>query len=336
MFRSLSLAVLAAAAALCGTGAQAQTQSAVLYGLLDASASRSRPPGGDYRWQLDSGNLSRSFIGFRGTEDLGGGLKAVFRLESYVGVDTGRFGRFDGDGFWGRDANVGLSGAFGTTVLGRNVTPLYLATANFNPFGDSFGFSPSTRHYFAGAMLGDRSWNNSLAYTNNPADALRIHLVLNTPEASGPEIGRNSGLTMSYIAGPLALSLTAEKIKNSALPLPAGFERQTVIQAGATYDFKLVRLYGQLGQVKTDATIDSRTLLYHLGAAVPLGNSLVLVAYGASQVRTPTSRITDRSFSLGYDYFLSKSTDIYVAALYEKTFQLSSGNSVAGGVRVRF
>lgn len=334
MFRSFSVAALAAAAALCSVDAQAQ--NALLYGLIDASGSRSRPPGGEYRWQLDSGNLSRSFIGFRGSEDLGGGLKAVFRLESYIGVDTGRSGRFDGDAFWGRDANVGLSGAFGTSVLGRNVTPLYLSTVNFNPFGDSFGFSPSTRQYFAGAMVGDRSWNNSLSYTNNPSDALKIHLVLNTPEASGPAIGRNSGANLSYIAGPFAATLTAEKIKNSAQALPAGFERQTVLQAGATYDFKLVRLYGQVGRVKTEATTDSRTLLYHLGAAVPIGSSLILVAFGSSQVRTQYSQITDRSFSLGYDYFLSKSTDIYVAALYEKTFQLSSGNSVAGGVRVRF
>ena len=334
MFRSLLAATLAATAALCSIGAQAQ--SVVLYGLVDASASRSRPLGGDYRWQLDSGNMARSFIGFRGSEDLGGGLRAVFRLESYLRADTGQSGRFDGDGFWGRDANVGLSGNFGTTVLGRNVTPLYLATITFNPFGESFGFSPSTRQYFAGAMVGDRSWNNSLAYMNNPNDALRVHLAINTPEASGPSIGRNSGVTLSYISGPFAVALTAEKIKNSTLPLPAGFERQTVLQAGASYDFKLVRLYGQLGRVKTEATSDSRTVLYQLGAAVPIENSLIMVAYGRSQAKTFYSRITDRTVSLGYDYFLSKNTDVYVAALYEKSFDVSSGSTIAGGIRLRY
>ena len=58
-------------------------RTSVLYGLIDASGSRSRPPGGEYRWQLDSGNMSRSFLGFRGSDDLGGGLRAVYRLESY-------------------------------------------------------------------------------------------------------------------------------------------------------------------------------------------------------------------------------------------------------------
>ena len=334
MFRSFLPATLAATAALSSIGVQAQ--SVALYGLVDASASRSRPLGGDYRWQLDSGNMARSFIGFRGSEDLGGGLSAVFKLESYVRADTGQPGRFDGDAFWGRDVNVGLSGNFGTTVLGRNVTPLYLATVTFNPFGESLGFSPSTRQYFGGAMLGDRSWNNSLAYMNNPKDALRVHLAINTPEASGPTIGRNSGVTLSYITGPFAVALTAEKIKNSALPLPAGFQRQTVLQAGASYDFKVVRLYGQLGRIKTDATTDSRTALYQLGAAVPIGTSLIMVAYGRAQAKTPLSRITDRTASLGYDYFLSKNTDIYVAALYEKSFKVSSGNTIAGGIRLRY
>lgn len=334
MFRSFLAAALAVTAVV--GSASAQAQNVVLYGLVDVSGSHSRMLGGDgYRWQLDSGNMTRSFFGFRGSEDLGGGLKAVFKLESYFRADTGGSGRSDSDTFWGRDANVGLSGAFGTTVLGRSVTPLYLTTINFNPFGESFGFSPSARQYFAGAVLGDRSWNNSLAYTNNPKDPLRVHFVVNTPESSITD-GRNSGLSVSYITGPFAATLVAEKIKNSALPLPAGFEWQTAIQAGATYDFKLVRLYGQVGRVKTEATIDSRTLLYQLGAAVPIENSVILVAYGRAQTRTNSSRITDQTFSLSYDYFLSKNTDVYVAALYEKSFNVTSGNSLAGGLRLRF
>ena len=334
MFRSFLAAALAVTAIVGSAGARAQ--NVVLYGLVDLSGSRSRLLGADsHRWQLDSGNLSRSYLGFHGAEDLGGGLKAVFKLESYFRADTGGSGRNDSDAFWGRDANLGLSGAFGTTVLGRNVTPLYLTTINFNPFGESFGFSPSTRQYFAGAVLGDRSWNNSMAYTNNAKDPLRVHLVLNTSE-SGTVNGRNSGLSVSYITGPFAATVAAEKIKNSALPLPAGFEQQTVLQAGATYDFKLVRLYGQVGHVKTEATVDSRTVLYQLGAAVPIQNSVILIAYGRSQTKTNSSRITNQTFSLGYDYFLSKNTDMYVAALYEKSFNVSSGNSLAGGLRLRF
>ena len=129
-------------------------------------------------------------------------------------------------------------------MLGRNVTPLYLTTITFNPFGESFGFSPSTRQYFAGAVLGDRSWNNSVAYLNNPRDPLRVHLVANARENNSNGVvdnGHNYGGSMSYLSGPFAAALAWEKIQNSALPVPAGFDRQTVdaaerdlrLQAGA-------------------------------------------------------------------------------------------------------
>src|SRR4051812_9028926 len=122
MTRSICAAAVMAGALSCSGAASAQ--SAVLYGLLDASGSRVKPVGVDTRsWQLDSGNLQRSFLGLRGSEDLGGGLRAVFRLESYLRVDVGAAGRNEGDVFWAREASVGLSGSFGTTVLGRTPSP---------------------------------------------------------------------------------------------------------------------------------------------------------------------------------------------------------------------
>ena len=119
--------------------------------------------------------------------------------------------------------------------------------------------------------------------------------------------------------------------------MPAGFDHQNVIQLGATYDFKFLRVYGQLGRVKTEADTTSSHILYQLGAAVPLGNSAdpgrlrPLAHEDVARRRRPTS-IT----SIGYDYFLSKSTDIYVAAMYEKLSFTSNGNSFAGGIRHRF
>jgi predicted porin len=311
----------------------------MLYGLVDASGSRVRPIGGSSAWQLDAGNMSRSYLGFRGSEDLGGGLRAVFKLEAYLGNDSGSAGRFGGDPFFSREASVGLSGAFGTTVLGRTASPLYLSTVTFNAFGDSPGFSPSVRQYYGGGtMLGDTRWNNSVWYTNNPRDALRVNFAANAPE-QGPgslSTGRNFGLSLAYLTGPFAVSFAVERIKNSQLALPVGFIRQIAMQAGASYDFRFIRVYGQVGRVKTDAGSDERTRLYQLGAAVPLGNSLILVGYGHSYEKTPVSGLTQRTYSLGYDYFLSKNTDIYVAAMHEKLSFESSGHAIAAGVRLRF
>lgn len=337
MVRSFVAASIAAVATICSVPAQAQS---LLYGLIDASASRSRPPGGEYRYQLDNGDMSRSFIGFRGAEDLGGGLKAVFKLESYLRVDSGESGRATGDAFWGRDANVGLSGAFGTTVLGRTVTPFYLATVNFNPFGDSFAFSPSTRQYYGnGALLSDRSWNNSLSYTNSNTDApLRVSVSANVPEEApgAPPTGRNYAGSLAYISGPFAATLAVERVRNTPFAVPLGFRHEVAIQAGASYDFEFMRVYGQAGRVKVDSASDTRTVLYQIGTAIPVGTGLVLASYGRSQARTPSSQITDQTGSIGYDYFLSKNTDVYVAAMREKTFRLSYGGTLAGGVRLRF
>jgi predicted porin len=338
--RSICAAAVVAGVASLGSVA-ARAQTAVLYGLIDASASRVKDVGAERRLQLDSGNLQRSFIGIRGSEDLGGGLQAVYRLESYLRVDGGQSGRFDGDAFFAREASVGLSGAFGTTVLGRTVTPLYAATINFNPFGESAGFSPSARQYFGsrGVILGDTRWNNSIAYSNNVSDApLRINFAANTPEepAGGPGVGRNLGASIAYVTGPFAVVLAAERIKNSGRAVPAGFDRQTAYQLGATYDFKLIRVYGQVGRVKTEAAVDDQAILYQLGLAVPLGNSLILASYGRSHLKSSVRAVSDRTSSIGYDYFLSKITDIYIAAMLERLSFVSSGNSIAGGLRVRF
>ena len=106
------------------------------------------------------------------------------------------------------------------------------------------------------------------------------------------------------------------------------------MQAGASYDFSFVRVYGQVGQIKTEATDDERTTSVparRRGARSATASSSSPTARRTS--KTPSARTTDRTTSIGYDYFLSKSTDIYVAAMYEKLSFVSSGNSFAGGVR---
>ena len=336
MLRSICATAGVAAAVLGSGGAAAQT--AVLYGLVDLSGSRVKPVGIDaHSLNLDNGNLQRSFIGLRGSEDLGGGLRAVYRIESYLRADVGGAGRDAGDGFWTREASVGLSGAFGTTVLGRTPTPLWLATIAFNPFGESVGFSPTVRQYFGGAMLGDSRWNNSIWYTNNPRDPLRVVFSANADETTPTgSNGHNLGLSVAYITGPFAVTVVGEVVRNSAQPLPPGFDRQSVLHAAATYDFQFIRVYGQIGRIKTEATDDSRATSYQLGASVPFGSSLIMVAYGRQHVELPTKATTSQIMSVGYDYFLSKSTDIYVAASYEKLSFVSSGSSVAGGVRLKF
>lgn len=337
---ALASFTLALGASATAVHAQAQFQPSI-YGVLDAGVSRTRAPGGRYQWNGDSGNLTTSYIGFKGSEDLGGGLRARFQLESYVRIDSGASGRSDGERFWSRDSFVGLQGAFGSTVLGRTATPLYSATIAFNPFADSFAFSPSTRQYYGvngpGAILGDRSWTNSVNYTSNYADGpFHWNLAVNASEGAVGATGRNEGGTVSYVNGPLALSAGAQRVHNSTQALPVGFNHQDAYQFGATYDLNVVRLFGQFGRATTHAAIGVKTNLYQFGGSIPVGVGAILLAYGHSNTQRTGLDSTDQTISLAYDYNFSKNTDVYVAALNERVTSLTSGRSVATGLRVRF
>lgn len=119
-----------------------------------------------------NGALQTSYIGFRGSEDLGDGLIAKFALESFFRVDTGIPGRFDAspsagaDQFWSRTAYVGLAGGLGEVRLGNNSNPLWIAMLLTNALGSNSVFSPSFRQLYNGGTRGrsaiDTAMVNSL------------------------------------------------------------------------------------------------------------------------------------------------------------------------------
>ena len=121
------------AALLCAAGAHAQS-SVQLTGLVDVFAGSMKMAGdASSKSVVDSGGLTTSWFGMKGTEDLGGGLKAHFNLTSFIKVDTGTQGRFANDTFFSRDANVSLSGGFGSVLLGRWMAPNFLPSVVGNP-----------------------------------------------------------------------------------------------------------------------------------------------------------------------------------------------------------
>ena len=122
------MAALAVASALGAASAGAQAQSSVtLYGQVDAWAGATKTLGAsDRAWGVNSGGMSTSYWGMKGSEDLGNGLKAIFTLEAFFRPDTGKSGRFDGDHFFARNSFVGLqSNTWGSIKLGRNTCLLY-------------------------------------------------------------------------------------------------------------------------------------------------------------------------------------------------------------------
>lgn len=334
MFRPLSAAFAACCATALSAPALAQS-SVTLYGLMDMSAGRFQPAGTEKVWRADSGNMTTSYIGFRGAEDLGGGMKAIFRIEHFLRLDNGGAGRFNGDAFWARNSFVGLEGGFGSTTLGRNTTPLFVSTLIFNPFGDSFGFSPSIRHYFLGAISGDTGWNNSIRYGSPSLGGATFSFVGNLSEGSG--VGKNLGANVLYFGGPFAATVAWQNVKNGVFPVPAGFTGQTAWQLGGSYDLKVVKLFGQYGKVETKATAKVDTTLYQFGASVPAGGlGSVLASYGNAKAEVAATETTRKTFTVGYDYFLSKNTDVYAVVMNDKATGLTSGTTIAAGIRARF
>lgn len=332
---------LAAGTLAVAATAGAHAQNVTITGLLDMSAGQFQNAGAAKVTRAESGGMSTSFIGFRGTEDLGGGLKAKFALDHFLRVDTGSAGRFNGEAFWARDAYVGLSGAFGTTVLGRNTTPLFVSTLLFNAFGDSFGFSPSIRQIFtpaAGmpAFLGDSAWSNSVAYASTDYDGLSWNLAANLGEGAAGAQGRNYGANLLYSSGPFAAAAAWQRVRNGASGAPAGFSGQTAWQLDTSYQLQAAKLYAQYSKVRTSATVTDKTHIWNFGASVPAGPGRVLAQYGFARARVSGVDTENKTLTLGYDLALSKLSDVYAVYMNDKVSGLSAGNSFAGGLRVRF
>jgi len=176
-----ALRSITAAALLAATAATAQAQSSVqLYGLVDIGVgdfedNNNRSYGYFFReeWaalsRAEPGMMTTSFWGLQGKEDLGNGVAAEFKLEAFFRGDTGEQGRFQFDTTFGRNAYIGLTSKdLGSVRMGRNTTPLFVSTLLFNPFGDSFVWSPSIRQIFNGStggqLRGDSGWNNSVNF----------------------------------------------------------------------------------------------------------------------------------------------------------------------------
>lgn len=333
-----TLALLAAFVA-SDAAAQSTLPAPTIYGVLDASGGRFQEPGQRYMPGLSSGSMTQSYLGIRGSDDLGGGLTARFGLETYVRVDDGTAGRIANDAFWGRTAYVGLKGTFGTSLVGRLPTPLYTTTRLFNPFDESYGFSPAIRQWFGGTIIGDARWSRSVGYASPDPEGSGWNWLIqyNSTDQLPGSTGPNAGGSLFYRSGPFVAAGTYQRVRNGSAVVPAGFDHQTAFQLNASYELKWLRIYGQGGAVKTSAATTVRSHLYQLGGASPIGLGFLLVSYGHATTE-PSGQPSSlrRTFSIGYDYFLSKNTDVYALAMNERVTGLSSANSLATGLRLRF
>ncbi|HIH2748696.1 porin [Burkholderia aenigmatica] len=326
------------AVAMLFAGAAHAQSTVTLYGIVDAGVTYTNNAKGHALWQFTGGNESGPRWGLIGTEDLGGGLKANFRLENGFNVANGALGQ--GGRMFGRSAWVGLSGAnWGAVTLGRQYNSTqdilgslqmssFLAQYSTHPFDNDdinntfrtnnavkyvsptiaglqanlvYGFSNST------GFANDNSWSAGVTYANGPLNAGAAYARVNHPAVSA------SGAVASDNYYPASESVFGASLGNAI--------RQQIWGAGGSYAIGPATL----GLLYTGSNFGQAT-----GGALRFNNYEGSLRYmvtpalmaAAGYTYTQVARGSDsghyHQVSAGVQYLLSKRTDVYVNGFYQK------------------
>ena len=349
MFAKKNLVATAALLVVAGA-AQADVK---LYGMLDmdvGSVEQAHEKGDKTRTTVvGSGMMMTSYFGISGDEDLGGGLKAEFALESFLAPDTGSTLNNNAKGFWGRGSFVAVSGGFGKVALGQYDNPLFTSGYTYNPFGSSMAFSPTMRHYYgiygsAGALGIDTGWVNSVTYESPVFSGFQLIGQI-APKESTKTYAKNSyAIAGSYNAGPFSAMLTYDQAGKTDSTTAYVYD-QKIFGLGTSYDFTVAKAFLQYTTVKTNGAlpplptegIDLKTKIFQLGVSVPVTDKAsVMVSFGQSKITASGESAKDEVFSLGYDYTLSKRTDVYGVFSNNRQTTLQSGQTFVVGIKHNF
>ena len=297
----VALAVLA-----CAGSALAQS-SVSIYGRIDTSVG-SEKINGNSTTRMSSGLLSTSRLGFRGSEDLGGGLKANFNLEASLAADTGGVG--SAAGFFDRQSWIGLAGGFGSFKAGRTDTAFddIRDLAVVNNLWDS-EFSPTKIAYAAG--VGDYSSraSNMLRYDTPSFGGFSagVSYAMDENEAEKRDV---TAYNLRYRGGPLDVGLAFQQQQHEATPA----SDREFIALSASYKFDLLRLSG--GYQRAENGAGTRDDEYNIGVAVPLGAFELSAGYAWSKAEAAgATAAKGQAFAVGGTYALSKRTRLYAAML---------------------
>jgi len=344
----MKLKNIAAASLLACAGSAFAQSNVTLYGVADinvefanhvgavpTAANGFNPGPANNVYRMDSGGLSGSRWGLRGTEDLGGGLKGVFVLESGFSLDTGTLqqsGRL-----FGRQAFVGLQSArFGQVSLGRQYTSMFEALANFSPTAYSTQYEPVVLQ--SGANFRE---DNTIKYTGQfgPVTAL-AHWSFGTglalPASVGFPIGVGGngeipgqfrrdtayGAAVAYSAGPFGATVGYDQW-NPTIGTGSGTVKKAVV--GASYTYGPAKVMGgyRWGQNKNAANVlIQRDDFYWIGANYQVTPAVGLtLEYDYDNVKNlfgNTNVANPWQIAFVANYAFSKRTDLYLTTAYAK------------------
>lgn len=315
-------------AVLCAFADSASAQSNVtIYGIFDIGLTSSHSDTSNTRIGLDSGNWYGSRLGFKGTEDLGGGLSAEFKLENGFNGDTGSAGQ--GGRIFGRQAYVGLNGGFGSVKFGRQWIPAYSVLGDIDPF--ETGLAGDASIWLGGNIFNDIDirMSNAINYSITAGGVSGVVTYGLGEVAGNTSANRQIGFSLGYASGPVNVALAYHNVNDAT---GNGSAKATIL--GGTYNFGPATAHLAYDIDKSDAggvtTYDKRNVL--VGVSVPVGAGNILLDY-IRQDDKSAANIDSNQYALGYTHALSKRTSLYTSYAHVNTNNVSIFNA---GIRHKF
>jgi len=296
--------------------ALAQSSSVTLFGIIDLNGRSVKNGSNDALRQMSQDGINSSRLGFRGVEDLGGGMSAGFWLEGAMNPDTGT----SGGQSWQRRSTVSLLGGWGEIRLGRDYTSGFWNTTIFDPFGtNGVGAFTNVSINALGSNGGGtyvRS-NNTVGYfLPGNLGGLYGQAQISAPEnVSGT---KQTSFRVGYAAGPFNVAVSAQTTKAA----PADWKHNNL---AGSYNFGFANLMAQYDTQKSGARKQATWLI---GAVVPMGQGELHVAYDkVDQSGGGFDNADANQIAVGYVYNLSKRT-----AMYGNYSRISNDNAQAAFV----
>jgi len=310
----LALAVLGTFA-----GVASAQSSVTLFGVVDLNVRQVENGSTKITQQVSNANASNR-LGFRGVEDLGGGLSAGFWLEGGMNNDVGGGASAGGGYDWQRRSTVSLVGRFGEIRLGRDYTPSFWNTTVFDPFGTN-GVGSFLNTAGTGAITTATTFvraNNSYGYFL-PGNLGGLYGQVQTSLGEGTDANKQTSVRIGWAGGPINIAVSTGKTDlateythtNIAGSWNAGFA-----------NFML--------QYDTQEAGAAERVMYLIGTVIPLGQGEFKFSYVNSKGDGPLNGVDADQFALGYIYNLSKRTAMY--GHYAQIKNKGGAAFVVGGV----
>jgi predicted porin len=316
----IALAVLATA------GVASAQSSVTLFGIVDATLAYGHGSVSNLT-QLTNSGYNKSRLGFRGTEDLGGGMSASFWLEAGLVNDDGQGAASNSNNqasgagaavagrqglTFNRRSTVSLAGGWGEVRLGRDYTPQFWNLTLFDPFGANGVGTNQIQNSIITGVTGVRA-SNSFGYflpgnLGGFYGQAQYYLGENNSGTPTDKDGNGDGLRVGYANGPFNVALALSRTKYAA-----GDVGQNNI--AGEWNFGMARLQALYEWDKNDA-LPAKGKGYLVGGLVPVGAGEIHLAYSRYKV-TRAGDPTSKKLALGYVHNLSKRTALYATVARE-------------------